>query len=257
MSAKADEVIGLTQTRSAQVCTSVGEAVKQNGFAILSMQQVMQIAGAAASNPYAQSAFLKSWNDLPTDEFLADGGRYRFRRHASLRLNDHAWHDEPYRPHWQPKAYNKLHGGVFRTFAEVKAETTANLTYRGLVEGFGGTFQHAVVAAQSEWFVETHQFRIDARQGEGRPTPEGAHRDGVDFVALIMLGRRDIEGAVTSVYDNDGTLLAEFMLHESFTAMLLDDQRVVHATTPFRAAGPAPERDTLVITYRSQGFLQP
>ncbi len=217
----------------------------------------MQIAGASATDLHAQSAFLQSWNDLPTDEFLADGGRYRFRRHASLRLTHDAWYDEPYRPHWQPKAYNKLHGGVFRTFAEVKAETTANAMYRGLVEGFGETFQHATTNAQQEWFVETHQFRIDARQGEGRPTPEGAHRDGVDFVALIMLGRRDIEGAVTTVYDNDGKLLAEFMLHQPFTAMLLDDQRVVHATTPFRAAGTAPERDTLVLTYRSHGFLQP
>jgi hypothetical protein len=62
---------------------------------------------------------------------------------------------------------------------------------------------------------------------------------------------------VTTVYDNDGRLLSEFMLHEPFTAMLLDDQRVVHATTPFRAIGPAPERDTLVITYRRDGFLQP
>jgi hypothetical protein len=265
MSAKADEATGVTQTRNAQVCTSVGAAVKQNGYAILSTQQVMQIVGAAASDRHAQSAFLQSWNDLPTDEFLADGGRYRFRRHASLRLSGHVhhddsghtWHDEPYRPHWQPKAYNKLHGGVFRTFAEVKAETTANAIYRGLVDGFGETFQHATITEQREWFVETHQFRIDARQGEGRPTPEGAHRDGVDFVALIMLGRRDIEGAVTTVYDNDGELLSEFMLHEPFTAMLLDDQRVVHATTPFRADGPAPERDTLVITYRSHGFLQP
>jgi hypothetical protein len=257
MSAKADEANEVAHTRNVQVCTSVGEAVKQNGFAILSTQQVLQIAGATASHPHAQPAFLQSWNDLPTDDFLADGGRYRFRRHASLRLNDNAWHDEPYRPHWQPKAYNKLHGGVFRTFAEVKAETTANDTYRGLVEGFGETFHHANIDATDEWFVETHQFRIDARQGEGRPTPEGAHRDGVDFVALIMLGRRDIEGAVTTVYDNGGKLLAEFMLHEPFTAMLLDDKRVVHATTPFRAAGPAPERDTLVITYRSHGFLQP
>jgi hypothetical protein len=257
MSAKVGEAVAGSQTRNAQVCTSVGEAVKQNGFAILSTQQVMQIAGQPASDPHTQAAFLSSWNDLPTDEFLADGGRYRFRRHASLRLTRSAWQDEPYRPHWQPKAYNKLHGGVFRTFGEVTPATTANETYRGLVQGFGETFHLANCGAVHEWFVETHQFRIDARQGEGRPTPEGAHRDGVDFVALIMLGRRDIEGAVTTVYDNDGKLLAEFMLHEPFTAMLLDDQRVVHATTPFRAAGPAPERDTLVITYRSHGFLQP
>jgi hypothetical protein len=270
MSAKTGKVTSLE--RDAQVCTSantsadtraqVGAQLHRDGFAILSVQQVMQIADFNMTNTSAHPAFLASWNDLPTDEFLADGGRYRFRRHASLRLRGDEWIDEPYRPHWQPKAYNKLHGGVFRTFAEVKAETTANSTYRGLVQGFGEVFHRAdgllpAETAQSEWFVEAHQFRIDARQGEGRPTPEGAHRDGVDYVALIMLGRRDIEGAVTTVYDNQGKLLAEFMLQEPFTAMLLDDNRVVHATTPFRATGPAPERDTLVITYRRSGFLQP
>jgi hypothetical protein len=245
------------EKRNVQVCTSVGDDVRQHGFAILSAAQVMQIAGVAASNLLSQASFLQSWNDLPTDEFLADGGRYRFRRHASLRLQANEWLDEPYRPHWQPKAYNKLHGGVFRTFAEVKRATTENPTYRGLVEGFGQTFHANGASASPSWFVETHQFRIDARRGEGRPTPEGAHRDGVDFVALIMLGRRDIEGAVTTVYDSAGKLLAEFMLHEPFTAMLLDDNRVVHATTPFRASGPEPERDTLVLTYRQHGFLQP
>lgn len=231
--------------------------MRDSGFAILSMQQVSDVVGASAHDTAARAAFLASWNDLPTDEFLADGGRYRFRRHASLRLNDDAWIDEPYRPHWQPKAYNKLHGGVFRTFAEVKPEMTANAAYRGLVEGFGKVFRDTVDDVARQWFVESHQFRIDARSGEGRPTPEGAHRDGVDFVVLIMLGRRDIEGAVTTVYNNDGKLLSEFKLHEPWTVMLLDDNRVVHATTPFHATGPAPERDTLVITYRRDGFLQP
>jgi hypothetical protein len=258
MNAKAGEVV---ESDEAQVCAKAAELagaqVREHGFAILSADAVAAIAGDVAMSGHAQSSFLQSWNDLPTDEFLADGGRYRFRRHASLQLTTNAWIDEPYRPHWQPKAYNKLHGGVFRTFAEITADTTQNATYRGLVNGFGDAFQCASKANARQWFVETHQFRIDARQGEGRPTPEGAHRDGVDYVALIMLGRRDIEGAITTVYDNNGRLLAEFMLHEPFTAMLLDDNRVVHATTPFRAIGPAPERDTLVVTYRRNGFLQP
>jgi hypothetical protein len=239
---------------------AVAENVRQHGFAILSMQEVSSLIALADVNTIARESFLASWNDLPPDEFLADGGKYRFRRHASLRLHyarEPAWQDEPYRPHWQPKSYNKLHGGVFRTFGEVNPQTTANAVYRSLVSSLGATFRETLVEKPATWFVETHQFRIDARSGEGRPTPEGAHRDGVDYVLLLMLRRRDIDGAVTTIYDNGGKLLAEFMLHEPFTAMLLDDNRVVHATTPFRASGPNPERDTLVVTYRKDGFLQP
>jgi hypothetical protein len=250
--------VGGENARSA--IASVARHVREQGFAILSAQQFLAIASANEWSEDARSEFRASWNNLPPDEFLADGGKYRFRRHASLRLNyehEESWHDEPYRPHWQPKSYNKLHGGVFRTFGEVTPQTTTNAVYRKIVARLGDTFRYATEHAPKTWFVETHQFRIDARSGEGRPTPEGAHRDGVDFVALVMMGRRDADGAVTTIYDNDGKLLAEFMLHEPWTAMLLDDNRVVHATTPFSASGPNPERDTLVVTYRQNGFLQP
>lgn len=238
----------------------VARKLRADGFAILSTDDVSALLSMEHTDASARGALLESWNDLPTDEYLADGGKYRFRRHASLRLNYNVtpgWADEPYRPHWQPKAYNKLHGGVFRTFAEVKAFTTSNPLYRAVVTQFGEVFREATEPLPSTWFVESHQFRIDARSGEGRPTPEGAHRDGVDYVLLLMLGRRDIDGAVTTIYDNDGQLRSEFMLHEPWTAMLLDDNRVVHATTPFKASGPNPERDTLVVTYRQHGFLQP
>jgi hypothetical protein len=245
---------------AAQVCAEVAARTRAQGFAIVSAQEVQAIVSMHEISASLRAEFLASWNDLPTDDFLADGGKYRFRRHASLRLaydREPHWADEPYRPHWQPKAYNKLHGGVFRTFAEVKPTTTANSLYRNIVDQFGSVFRTATAENTNDWFVETHQFRIDARSGEGRPTPEGAHRDGVDYVLLLMLGRRDIDGAVTTIFDSNGKLLAEFRLQVPFTAMLLDDNRVVHATTPFKATGPNPERDTLVVTYRQNGFLQP
>jgi hypothetical protein len=245
---------------ASRVRAEVAARIRAQGFAIVSAQEVQAIVAMHEVSASQRAEFLASWNDLPTDEFLADGGKYRFRRHASLRLayeSEPHWLDEPYRPHWQPKTYNKLHGGVFRTFAEVEPTTTANPLYRNIVDEFGAVFRAATAESTSTWYIESHQFRIDARSGEGRPTPEGAHRDGVDYVLLLMLGRRDIDGAVTTIYDNDGKLLAEFMLHEPFTAMLLDDNRVVHATTPFKASGPNPERDTLVVTYRRNGFLQP
>ena len=254
------EARGAVEVSTKNEVTRVAKALHANGFAILSTDEVATLLQLDRFDAETRTALLQSWNELPADEFLADGGKYRFRRHASLRLaydGSQPWIDEPYRPHWQPKAYNKLHGGVFRTFAEVKPSTTANPLYRAVVTRFGEVFREATAPAPATWFVESHQFRIDARSGEGRPTPEGAHRDGVDYVLLLMLGRRDIEGAVTTIYDNHGKLLAEFMLHEPWTAMLLDDNRVVHATTPFKAAGENPERDTLVVTYREHHFLEP
>ena len=110
------------------------------------------------------------------------------------------------------------------------------------------------------WFIEAHQFRIDTAGGVGRPTPEGAHRDGVDFVVVMMVGRQGVKGGETRVFDANGPHGVRFVMKEPLTALLLDDARVIHETTPILPADEAAGggyRDTLVLTYRAAGFQSP
>ena len=103
------------------------------------------------------------------------------------------------------------------------------------------------------WHVEVHQFRIEARQGvEGRPTPEGMHRDGVDHVLVLLIGRRNIQSGVTSIHDLEGHDLGSFTLAEPFDAALVDDARVMHGVTPVEPidAEQPGFRDVLVVTFR-------
>ena len=52
--------------------------------------------------------------------------------------------------------------------------------------------------AISPWHVEMHQFRIEATpSGTGMPTPEGAHRDGVDWVCVMLVKRTNVSSGVT------------------------------------------------------------
>ena len=51
------------------------------------------------------------WGHLPPDPHLKDGGRYRRRRHSCFVVDNTAVAPVPHRPHWQPLAYNALHGG--------------------------------------------------------------------------------------------------------------------------------------------------
>jgi len=104
------------------------------------------------------------------------------------------------------------------------------------------------------WFVEAHQFRIDTEGGIGRPTPEGAHRDGVDLVAVFLIGREDIKGGETRVFEADGPNGQRFTLTEPWSLLLLDDARVIHESTPIQPLAGAGHRDTLVLTYRAGGF---
>ena len=105
------------------------------------------------------------------------------------------------------------------------------------------------------WFIEAHQFRIDTTDGIGRPTPEGAHRDGVDFVMVFLLNRVDIKGGETRVFEAVGPKGQRFTLTEPWSLMWMDDERVVHESTPIQPTTEYGYRDTLVLTFRRKGFL--
>ena len=109
---------------------------------------------------------------------------------------------------------------------------------------------------EQDWYVEAHPFRITTAGGIGRPTPEGAHRDGVDFVAVILVAREGIKGGETRVFEAAGPHGLRFTLDQPFSALLLDDARVIHESTPIQPLDPSREghRDTLVLTYRAGGF---
>ena len=75
---------------------------------------------------------------------------------------------------------------------------------------------------------------------------------------MILVARRNVKGGETRVFDARGPQGLRFTLSEPWSVLLLDDERVIHETTPIQpldAARPA-QRDTLVLTYRAGGFQQ-
>ncbi|HEY0767079.1 MAG TPA: 2OG-Fe dioxygenase family protein [Steroidobacteraceae bacterium] len=202
-------------------------------------------------------ALRESWERLPRDAYLRDGGNYRWRRHSCFVQTPVAGLLEavPHRPHWQPTSYNALHGGLTRWFEPVEAAVATAPAWRELLRSIGELF--ACLHAAPRWFIEAHQFRIDTLSGIGRPTPEGAHRDGVDFVAVILVGRRDVLGGETRVFDARGASGVRFTMAEPWSMLLMDDARVIHETTPIQPQAKHGVRDTLVLTYRARGFQAP
>jgi hypothetical protein len=202
-------------------------------------------------------ALRESWERLPRDAYLRDGGRYRSRRHSCFvqTLTPPALEAVPHRPHWQPTSYNALHGGLTRWFEPIDEEVRGARAWQQLLIAIGEVF--AQLHGVPRWFIEAHQFRIDTADGIGRPTPEGAHRDGVDFVAVVLIGRRHVRGGETRVFEAAGASGVRFTMREPWSMLLMDDARVIHETTPIQPQGVAGTRDTLVITYRAQGFQAP
>jgi hypothetical protein len=231
---------------------AAGEAaalLRSRGHAVLSPAGVATLAGCELAQ---LMALAPSWEDLPPDTYLKDGGRYRRRRHSCFIAEGAAVRQVPHRAHWQPVEYNALHGGMQRWFEPMRPDIVASPAWQGLVAGLGRVCSQA--QGEREWAVEAHQFRIDTTDGIGRPTPEGAHRDGVDVVAVFLVAREGVKGGETRVFEADGPAGQRFTLTEPWSLLLLDDARVVHETTPIQPTAPGGHRDTLVLTYRAGGF---
>jgi hypothetical protein len=223
--------------------------LRDTGYALLRPDDVALLAGCSLPD---LATLVPSWDRLELDDYLKDGGRYRRRRHSCFIDDGASLVQTPHRAHWQPVEYNALHGGMHRLFAPMEAATVANPAWERLLRALGAACS-AVTPAQP-WFVEAHQFRIDTADGIGRPTPEGAHRDGVNFVAVIMIGRHGIKGGETRVFDADGPAGQRFTMTEPWTLLLLDDAAVIHESTPIQPLAEHGYRDTLVLTWRAGSF---
>lgn len=199
-------------------------------------------------------AFSASWNRLPHDGYMADGGRYRRRRHATFALSrDGRIERRPHQPHYQSRDYNPLNGGVVRMFEPIEDAVGAGPTMTAVLGFCAWTFGELAPPEVACWHVEVHQFRIEA-VGElaGNPTPEGRHQDGVDYVLVLMVRRENIERGTTTLYTVDGQDLGSFTLQQPLDTVLIDDARIAHGVTPVRALDPGRPayRDVLVVTFR-------
>ena len=185
---------------------------------------------------------------------MADGGRYRKRRHAVFQVAGSAVERLPPQPHYQSRDYNALNGGIERWFQPVLPPVGAGPSMTAILRFCSDLFG-ALTPAKS-WFVEMHQFRIEARTGEtGRPTPEGTHRDGVDHVLVLLIHRENVRSGETSVLDPTGRILGSFTLTEPLDAALVEDRRVMHGVTAVEPVDPESvgHRDVLVVTFKHEG----
>lgn len=198
--------------------------------------------------------FASSWNALAPDTYLADRGRQRRRRYAAFTASrDGAIERTPHRAHYQSLHYNPLQGDIERWFEPVLPTIAESDSLRAILE-FSRAFFSDLAPAVVAWQIELHQFRIEAHASEpGEPTPEGVHRDGVDYVLVLLVERHNIAQGNTTIHAKDGHQVGHFTLRAPMDAALVDDSRVFHGVTavvPLDPTIPA-HRDVLVVTFRA------
>jgi hypothetical protein len=231
---------------------SLQESLSHDGFVFVradAMRRALEPFGSLDD----WAVFAGSWDHLELDEHMADGGRYRRRRHGVFAAGaDGAIERQPHQAHYQELDYNPLHGGVARWFAPITPEIGGGRSL-GAILGFTRALFGSLAPQVAAWKIEVHQFRIEALPGsEGLPTPEGMHRDGVDFVLVLLVNRANIASGTTSIHAPGGRELGRFTLTHPLDAALVDDSRVAHGVTPVKAIDPAQAayRDVLVVTFK-------
>src|SRR6185295_930137 len=98
------------------------DEIALEGFCFVPARDTKPLLAGAA--PHADwNAFTQSWNGMPLDTYMADGGRYRRRRYATLSAAPDATIAtlEPHQPHYQSTDYNVLNGGVARHYEPIAA----------------------------------------------------------------------------------------------------------------------------------------
>lgn len=235
-----------------QELVALAERIAGDGYAFVEGARMRSLL--ATMGPLSDwTVFAASWDDLGLDTYMADGGRYRKRRHAVYEADANGIRRKPHQAHYQSRDYNALNGGIARWFEPVVPEIGGGRTMRTILATCQALFERLTPAPR--WHVEVHQFRIEARVDQaGRPTPEGTHQDGVDHVLVLLIGRRNIREGVTAVTDLTHHVLGSFTLTEPFDAALVDDNRVMHGVTPVAPVDPALPgyRDVLVVTFRRE-----
>ncbi len=228
-------------------------ALHKHGYAFAHAGEMLAVLQGQGDLPDWQS-FSESWNDLGLDNYMADQGRYRRRRHAVFDISTGAIQRLPHQPHFQTLDYNSLNGGVERWFEPIKDEQADSRSLKTILSFCRELFA-SLAGDVKQWLVEVHQFRIEASaDAPGLPTPEGMHRDGVDYVLVLLVKRSNIASGTTIIGSLDGSLSSSFTLTEPFDAALVDDARVYHGVTPVEplVSNQPAYRDVLVVTFRKR-----
>jgi len=227
------------------------DSIQRDGYVFLPAATASDFFATPTDAP-AWQALASSWDDLRPDTYMADGGRYRLRRHATFAAPaGGAIARAPHQPHYQMLRHNPLNGGLERWFEPVETAIGEGEALTRLLAGARSVFE-ATATESGAWHIEAHQFRIEARPDTaGKPTPEGMHRDGVAFVLVTLIGRENVAGGVTAIRVDGQEGEASFTLEHPLDSVLLDDTRVWHGVTPILPLDPARpgHRDVLVLTF--------
>jgi len=193
---------------------------------------------------------VKSFDKLPADPYeKSKGHHFRFRKYSKILINNINKETIFLKNSffYQNKKINRFSGGKKRIFKEIDRR---NL--KQFIDLFKAQFGKIFVAT-NQLEIGFHQLRIKcSKDFVGYPVPEGWHKDGFDFVAIINFQSLNIGGGITRIKSNLNKEDSYSSFLKKGDYILVNDNKFFHYTDPINIVGKAKYgyRDTLVITIK-------
>ncbi len=210
---------------------SVNDELRAQGYSVLR-------AAALEIPDDLQQALLSltiDYADLPSDEYLPGGGKYRCRRYGRFRFLPASGELQrlPHVDYFQSADINRVTGRYLRKFSPLSESSFDNPFLQELIHFDFDQFPVTAEHKEAAWEVQIHLIRVTASAGqEGHPTPEGIHRDGAEFVTVHLAELVNAGGGDVSIYDDDKTLLTTFRLQQVMDSYLFHDALLLHQASP-------------------------
>lgn len=168
------------------------------------------------------------WSDMPLDQYLAEG--YRQRCLTRFQYRSGKLYPLKSSSVYQSRENNKVFGDLPRQFSDLNSEMIIHKSFLGLIK----LFVNNLPKLSNNQVLWVHQIRINVSPSlQGRPVPEGIHRDERLYVAIIIVDKQGIEGEMTQLFKSreeepfwQKTIGVNQML-------MFNDQRLYHNTTDF------------------------
>ncbi len=203
---------------------------QQRGYAFVLAKDLVIDGGA-----WQQLAVIQALMDLaPADPYEPNANRSRYHCQFILDPATRSLHARKGVGYWRAAHLGYDSSGEERRFAPIPEEILRMPLFVEWIWFWFDLLPATLFPPIALALVEVHLMRT-------RPGPvivNQFHRDGEPFFVLSLIGRQNVEGAITQISrDAEGRdVIDRLELAEPLDSVLADDRKVFHNVTPFRAA---------------------
>ncbi|WP_444944249.1 2OG-Fe dioxygenase family protein [Microbulbifer sp. ZKSA006] len=239
-----------TKRKLASIFEEDIRSLKHNHFTMIEGGYMRSMLGCSIEEEHK---FAEQWDELTVDKYMGDGGKYRFRRYGQFvkAAKSSFLQLLPHEPYVQSKEINYLNGGIERIFDPLTEFFVQSPVLERTLLLLADLYDKTL-GCKNDWNIRLHPYRVRTTPNQlGLPAPEGLHRDGVTFIASMMLQRINAIGGVTTLTDNKRKRLASIELKNRFDIVLANDAETLHDVSSVMPASTSGSgyRDVLVIAF--------